>query len=259
MMNNNEKKSLIILAVIIVVFSVGYVFADMYITTLPSEVKRAKVVSSVAEKEEELKKEQEQEEANQQKTDGSSGQNGTDNTVSNKQQGGTVNKDNKSANNNTQKNNTNNTQKKVNIKKYKTTSGYEYFHYKGYLFLNGAKMKLPSGFKFEEESKDAILYGDYKKNAIVVVSKEYTGDIQTFATTFFNLLGALGNVGPEKQLTFGNNQYRYRKCVISSGQDSMAMHAFITGNNNRIVIMMLYANEPDISWAKGTLASVSYY
>ena len=32
MMNSNEKKSLIILAAIIVVFSVGYIFADVYIT-----------------------------------------------------------------------------------------------------------------------------------------------------------------------------------------------------------------------------------
>lgn len=262
MMNNNEKKSLIILAVIIVVFSVGYVFADMYITTLPSEVKRAKVVSSVAEKEEELKKEQEQEEANQQKTDGSSGQNGTDNTVSNKQQGGTVNKDNKSANNNTQKNNTNNTQKKVNIKKYKTNSGYEYFHYKGYLFLNGAKMKLPSGFKFVEESQDALSYSDYKVNSMAVVSQEYTGDMYINVTALFMALGTAGTTGPEKQVTFGKNKYRYRKYIMDSGQSqlgNMTTHVFITGNNKRIVAFVFYSLSSDIRWAKGTLTSVAYY
>ena len=266
MMNSNEKKSLIILVVIIVVLSVGYVFADMYITTLPSEVKRVKVVSSVAEKEEALKKEQEQEEANQQKTDGSSGQNDKDNTVSNKQQGGTANQDNKSVNNNTQKNNinnsTNNTQKKVNIKKYKTTRGYEYFHYKGYLFLNGAKMKLPNGFKFVEESQDALSYSDYKVNSMAVVSQEYTGDMNINVTALFMALGTAGTTGPEKQVAFGKNKYRYRKYVVDSGQSqlgNMTTHVFITGNNKRIVAFIFYSLGSDISWAKGTLASVGYY
>ena len=248
-MNKYERNSLIIFAIIIAAFAFIQNAVDAAISSIPGEVKYAKIQSSMAEAEDENR------------LDGSSGDNqegNSENNVNQNQtgninqntnkanQGNNVNQGNNANQNNANKNITNNqtknqqnqTNKKVNIKRYKTTSGLAYFHYKGYLFFNGVRIKLPKGTRFNAESNDALGYYIGNNVRFSIVCKDVTGNVNTHIEQYNKILDAMLQLEPEQTVAYGKNTVKHRYCISEVEGKSVATHIYITGGNNKLIVII---------------------
>lgn len=261
-MNKYERNSLIIFAIIILASVFVQNAVDAAISSIPGEVKYAKIQSSMAEAEEEKKLDGSSVDNQEGNSENNVNQNQTGNINQNTNktnQGNNANQNNANKNitNNQTNNQQNQTNKKVNIKKYKTTSGLAYFHYKGYLFFNGVRIKLPKGTRFNTESNDALGYYIGNNVRFSIVCKDVTGNVNTYIEQYNRMLDSIVNLSPAKNLKYGNNMIKYRYCSLESDR-GLATHIFITGEKNKLVVIIYEAPGKVDGIAKEMLPTITY-
>lgn len=256
-MNDNNKQVILFFAITVLAVSVVIEFGSSYIASLTND-KMYNIKKNIENEKELARKEEEKKVAEKiEKEKALSNSKNNNNAAQNE-----TNTDNK-VNNNTNNNDSgiNNEESLRDIidgssKNDKTKD--DCFTKNGKLYFKGVCVPIPKGFKYLMKEKGFMAYTDasYRNIFMVYVDEHSMDNAKDGIEAFTYGIGTVDEVksGP-KNMKFGKNLYQ--RYVLET--EGIKTYAFITASNNKVAYIHVIAMNGSISWAKNSLAYLTYY